>query len=361
MDHAVNRSLFDDLRLASAHWTARLLLFLVMSMPIGALAQDLTASGPFNVQVLTFAKLTDPPRGGREVPIKVHVPLGDGPFPIVIVSHGAGGNWDSHAGQNQHLASYGYAVLALEHIGSNTDRLRKGGPRLMQTLMEMIVDREEVLGRPLDVSFAIGRAEEWNSSHTELRGKLDVKRIGVLGQSFGAYTAMVVGGMRPALKWLKPVRAEGDALGPDLRDQRVICGVALSPQGVAEPFFIEESFRSLSMPLMGISGTLDGQQGDHPAIGRLRAFALWPEDEGKHRFVWLNNARHLDFTSASEQRRLVAPTPTRADVQPLARVATLLFFEWHLKRDAGAGRMLTATGLTRYLRGAVDAVDVLSK
>jgi hypothetical protein len=48
-------------------------------------------------------------------------------------------------------------------------------------------------------------------------------------------------------------------------------------------------------------------------------------------------------------------------VQPLARVATLLFFEWHLKRDAGAGRMLTATGLTRYLRGAVDAVDVLSK
>jgi predicted dienelactone hydrolase len=338
-----------------------LLLWLVLSLPSAALAQDWAAPGAFQVRVMPFPREMDASRGGRELPIKVHLPQGDGPFPVVIVSHGAGGNWDTHAGQNQHLASHGYVVLALEHVGSNTERLRRGGLRMMQTLMDMIVDREEVLGRPVDVSFAIDRAEEWNRSHPQLRGKLDVRHIGLMGHSFGAYTTMVVGGMRPALKWLQPARGEGDTLGPDLRDRRVSCGVALSPQGVAEPFFIEESFRSLSMPLLGISGTLDGQQGDHPAIGRLRAFALWPEDEGKHRFVWLNNARHLDFTSASEQRRLVAPTPTRADVQPLARVATLLFFEWHLKRDAGAGRMLTATGLTRYLRGAVDAVDVLSK
>jgi hypothetical protein len=39
-------------------------------------------------------------------------------------------------------------VLALEHVGSNTERLRRGGPRTTQTLMDMIVDREEVLGRP---------------------------------------------------------------------------------------------------------------------------------------------------------------------------------------------------------------------
>lgn len=336
-------------------------IIFVLLIPLDVLGADLTAAGPSKVQVLSFPNLVDTSRAGRVVPIKAHLPLGDGPFPVVIVSHGAGGNWDTHAGQNQHLASYGYAVLALEHVGSNNERLRRGGPRLMQTLMEMIVDREEVLGRPQDVSFAIGRAEDWNRSHAELRGKLDVQRIGVLGHSFGAYTTMVVAGMRPALQWLKPARGEADVLGPDVRDRRITCGVALSPQGVAEPFFLAESFRSLSMPLMGISGTLDRQQADHPALGRLQAFSLWPEDAGKHRFVWLNNARHLDFTSAPEEGGLVAPSPTRADVQPVTRVATLLFFDFHLKRDAAAGRALSTAGLSRYLRGAVDGVDVLSK
>lgn len=338
-----------------------LLLLLVLSAPIGALAKDLTAAGPFPVRTLSFRGLTDASRDGREVPIKVHLPQGAGPFPVVIVSHGAGGDWDSHAGQNQHLASYGYAVLALEHTGSNTERLRRGGPRLMQTLMEMIVDREEVLGRPLDITFAIDRAEEWTASHAELRGRLDVKRVGLMGHSFGAYTTMVIGGMRPALNWLKPARANSGVLGPDLRDRRVACGVALSPQGVAEPFFVADSFRSLAMPLMGISGTLDRQQGDHPAIGRYEAFALWPADQHRHRFVWMNNARHLDFTSAPSQGNLAVPSPTRADVQPVARVATLLFFDWHLKNDPAAGQALSSAGLAPYLRGAVDGVAVLEK
>lgn len=338
-----------------------LLLGLVLSVPSAALAQDWAAPGAHQVRMMPFPREADASRAGRAVPIKVHLPQGDGPFPVVIVSHGAGGNWDTHAGQNQHLASHGYAVLALEHVGSNTERLRRGGPRMMQTLMDMIVDREEVLGRPLDVSFAIDRAEDWNRSHPELRGKLDVRHVGLMGHSFGAYTTMVVGGMRPALKWLKPARSEGDTLGPDLRDRRVSCGVALSPQGVAEPFFVAESFRSLAMPLLGISGTLDRQQGDHLPIGRLQAFSVWPENEGRHRFVWMNNARHLDFTSAPEQGELVAPSPSRADVQPIARVATLRFFDLHLKRDAGAARALSQGGLLPYLRGAVDGLTVLAK
>lgn len=346
--------------LAILRWIG-LLLGLVLSMPAAVLAQDPAGPGALLVRVIPFPTEADASRMGRVVPIKVHLPQGEGPFPVVIVSHGAGGNWDTHAGQNQHLASHGYAVLALEHVGSNTERLRRGGPRMMQTLMEMIVDREEVLGRPRDVSFAIDRAEDWNRTHPELRGKLDVRRIGLVGHSFGAYTTMVVGGMRPALKWLKPARGEGDALGPDLRDRRVACGVALSPQGVAEPFFVAESFRSLAMPLLGISGTLDRQQGDHPPIGRLQAFSVWPEDGGRHRFVWLNNARHLDFTSAPAQGELVAASPTRADVQPIARVATLRFLDLHLRRDASAARILSQDGLSPYLRGAVDGVTVLAK
>lgn len=97
--------------------------------PIAALhAADFSARGPLASETIEFANLTDSSRAGakasggtsaqqfaprlrqdstpigRKVPIKVHVPATGGPFPAVIVSHGAGGDWDTHYAQAQHLA-----------------------------------------------------------------------------------------------------------------------------------------------------------------------------------------------------------------------------------------------------------------
>ncbi len=301
-----------------------------------------------------------PPAGprNRRVPIKVHAPAAGGPFPVVVVSHGAGGDWDTHAAQARHLASHGHVVLCLEHVGSNRDRLTRG-LQVMRNLDAMIHDAREVFARPVDVGFAIDRAEEWNRSHGTLRGRLDVERIGVLGHSFGAFTTMVICGMRPAIEWLTPRVEPGRGLGPSLRDPRVRCGVALSPQGVGEPFFIRESFGSLAAPLLGISGAQDRQQGGLPPENRRQAFTLWPR--GPHRFIWLANARHLDFTDSGDVGRRGLPSPTRADVQPVVRAATLLFFAAHLSGDDGAASRLTAAGLEPFLRNAVDEVEVLAK
>ncbi|NDD92204.1 hypothetical protein EBZ37_08975 [bacterium] len=60
---------------------------------------------------------------------------------------GEGGSWDTHYAQAHHLASHGFAVLCLEHVGSNSERM-KSSPRLMRNLKEMIYDSTEVLGRP---------------------------------------------------------------------------------------------------------------------------------------------------------------------------------------------------------------------
>jgi predicted dienelactone hydrolase len=294
----------------------------------------------------------------RKVPIKVHLPAGEGPFPVIILSHGAGGDWDTHFAQAQDLAAHGYAVLCLEHVGSNRERLTQGG-RAMKNLDAMIRDADEVLTRPKDVSFSIDTAETWNRSHERLKGRLDLRRVGVMGHSFGAFTAMVVCGMRPALDWLTPRVDPGKGLGPDLRDARVTCGVALSPQGVGEPFFISESFASLRAPLLGISGTKDDQQAGQPASNRLEAFALWPK--GDHRFVWLDNAKHLDFTDSTGADTRGLPSRSRDDVQPATRAATLAFFDLHLKADPAAAARLTPEGLKPWLRGVVTSADVRSK
>ena len=298
------------------------------------------------------------PPAGRRVPIKVHVPTSGGPYPVIVVSHGAGGSWDTHYAQAQDLARHGYAVLCVEHIGSNTERMKQG-LRAMKNIEAMTRDADEVLARPRDVSFAIDRAAEWNESHAKLKGRLDLARIGVMGHSFGAYTTMVACGMRPALDWLTPTVAPGKGLGPDLSDPRVKCGVALSPQSPGEPFFIAESFGSLRSPLLGITGSKDDQQAGKTAKDRKDSFALWPK--GEHLLVWLANAQHLDFSDSSGSDDRALPSRTRADAQPATRAATRAFFDLHLKGDTAAAKVLTTDGLKPSLRGTVNSVEVLSK
>jgi predicted dienelactone hydrolase len=321
-------------------------------------AADLSASGTFAVEIIEFPDLADASRAGRKVPIKVHVPTAGGPFPVVVVSHGAGGHWDANYAQAQHLASHGYAVLALEHVGSNTGVMKRS-LRIVANLEAMTRDANEVLGRPKDIAFAIDRAAQWNQSNEQLRGRLDVGHVGVLGHSFGAYTVLAVAGMRPALNWLTPTVAPGTGLGPDLRDRRVACGVALSPQGPGEPFFIEASYASLAVPLLGISGSRDKQQHAEPA-NRRRAFELWPPGD-KH-LIWLANADHTAFSDATGSgRSIMLPSRSRADAQPLVRAATLLFFDVCLKGEVAARGSLTVDGLRPYLRGVVNNIEVMDK
>ena len=125
--------------------------FLIMrptsaATPVAALADD----GPYRDQVIEFPDLTDAARG-RRVPIKVHLPAAQvgGPqgFPLVVVSHGAGCSWDANYAQARHLATHGYIVLCVEHIGSNTEVFKRNF-RFRQNLQAMTRSRAEMLARP---------------------------------------------------------------------------------------------------------------------------------------------------------------------------------------------------------------------
>lgn len=336
-----------------------LCLIIVTVNGVSCFAQS--GPGKHKASHIDFATLIDPDRAIRSVPMKLHLPNGSGPFPVVIVSHGAGGNVNSNFAQAKHLATHGYIAVCVEHVGSNTKKMLLGGLRGGKTIAAMTRDANEVMHRPKDIRFAIDQTQIWDRTHSELKGKFDLQRIGVMGHSFGAYTTMVICGARPALDWFQPSIAPGSGLGPDLFDDRVKCGVALSPQGPGEPFFLPSSYKSIRVPLLGISGSRDKQQGAAP-IHRKRSFQYWPE--GDRYLLWINNANHLQFSDSTGSKSRQSKVATalgkrREDVQKVSRATTLIFFNQYLKKSSGV--VLLESELKKHASGAVDKIELLSK
>ena len=182
-----------------------------------------------------------------------------------------------------------------------------------------------------------------------------------MGHSFGAFTTLTVSGARPALDWLKPQVGSGKGLGPDLSDKRVVCAVALSPQGPGEPFFLPTSYSSIRVPLLGITGSRDKQQGAEP-IHRKNSFQYWPKRD--RYLLWINNANHLQFSDSTGSKLKRSKLTDklgqrREDVQKVSRAATLMFFDRYLKKTSGAD--LDAAELKKHIGGIVDGIELLSK
>ena len=64
----------------------------------------------------------DASRGGRVVPYKIYTPdLAAGETaPVVLWSHGFGGSRDGASFLSRYLASHGYHIVHLTHIGTDT-------------------------------------------------------------------------------------------------------------------------------------------------------------------------------------------------------------------------------------------------
>jgi predicted dienelactone hydrolase len=320
---------------------------LILAVALARRQDPQEPTGPKKLESIEFPDLADAARKDRRVPLKLHLPEGDGRFPLVVFSHGGGGTWDANIYQARDLASHGYAVLCVEHVCSNNDVLKEDirkatgtiAERLNAALQKMTCDPAAVLERPRDVTFAIDRAVEWDQKHAKLKGRIDTSKIAVAGHSFGAYTTMVACGARPTLDHLDPP-VEGKGLAKDLSDPRVTCGIAMSPQGVGTSRFVEESYATLRRPLLCFSGSLDTQFGAdgklQPASRRLDAFKLYPE--GDKYMAWLENADHLAFSDNPDSSKM--PSKSRADAQKITRALTRLFCDAYLKGDAEAKKKL---------------------
>ncbi|MBP6878783.1 MAG: prolyl oligopeptidase family serine peptidase [Phenylobacterium sp.] len=124
-----------------------------------------------------FSPLVVPDGEGPAIEAAVWTPPGGGRgLPLVVISHGNGGDFRSHEDTAQALAHAGFVVAALTHTGDNwRDQSRA----------------TDVAGRPRQLAVLI----DYMLGAWEGRASLDPARVGAFGFSAGGFTVLTaVGG-----------------------------------------------------------------------------------------------------------------------------------------------------------------------
>lgn len=183
---------------------------------------------------------------------------GEGPFPLVILSHGHPGNryLMSHLGEN--LASKGYVVASVDHRDSTYDD-QQG---FASTLYNRAPDQRAVLDAVAGWAADPGHP---------LFGVADAERTALVGFSMGGYGALnnLGAGYSEAgvsANGAPPNRLlhELAAANPEYRDSldpRIRAGIAIGPWGMQAGYWDAEGLAGLTLPVLFVGGDADATSG----------------------------------------------------------------------------------------------------
>lgn len=304
------------------HWLAIALLMVVIVGPaaIGAGYDPLLAPKASPQQKDLVVK--DQKRA-REIPIRVYLPADKAPAPVVLFSHGLGGTRAGSEYLGDHWALRGYVAIVIQHPGSD-DSVWKDLPIAERmAAMQKAASLENFLLRVQDVPVVLDQLEKWNKTEGhELAGRMNLKKVGMSGHSFGAVTAQAVSG-------------ESFPLGMSFIDTRITAAVMMSPS-VPRRGDPKQAFGSVKIPWMLLTGTQDNAPiGDADAKSRRLVFPALP-DGGKYELV-LDKAEH----SAFGDRALPGETGKRNPNHHRAILAvTTAFWDAYLRDDPEAKKWL---------------------
>jgi len=211
----------------------------------------------------------------------------DGPFPLVVYSHGSGGLRFIATWFTEVLASHGFVVISADHVGDTVMDIFHGvvpsasdGPRV-------------IADRVADVRLAVDSVVKRSATRGDLlAGTVDPNRIAITGHSYGGLTAFAaVGGINP--------NPGGPIIGRDRRFKAVVTMEA-TPQ-----FMSQQDMQNVRVPVLSIGGST-----------YVRDFASYWHTTRAHPFleVSLAQASHNEFTDICHYQQLESVTPAAPPV-----------------------------------------------
>ncbi|MBN9047320.1 MAG: alpha/beta fold hydrolase [Rhizobiales bacterium] len=140
-----------------------------------------------------------------------------GRHPLVLLSHGYGGSWKNLNWLAGELARNGYVVAAPDHPGTTTADMRAS-------------EATRLWERPLDISHTLTAILD----NPALGGKIDVRRIAVVGHSLGGWTAIELAGGRYSAD-LALKGCDGSNAPPQCKDRKLFAAIGIVGGGKAAP------------------------------------------------------------------------------------------------------------------------------
>lgn len=304
---------------------AALAALLPVATPSAVLAQPAGAAAAGASQV-RYGEWVDAARGGRIVPYKLYLPSGAAPFPVVVHSHGLGGSREASTYILEAVAQAGFAVVAIQHAGSDSGLLTDGG-RLGDTAGLVAAGRagmtaEAVRSRYGDLPFALNQLERENASGF-LKGKLDLARVGMSGHSFGALSTLTAVGQRIPL------------MPDDTRfmEPRVKAAIAYSPNKPRgdDP---AKAFQRVKTPMLHFTGSEDTTPFDLEASPFERTTPYQAISGADQFLIVLDGADHALFGGRRvAMRRLKPIDPPQMEI---VKAETVRFWRAYLKGESEA-------------------------
>lgn len=221
------------------------------------------------------------PERKRTLPVRVWMCSSSKPQPLLLFSHGLGGNREGAVYLAKHWAARGFVVLCLQHPGSDDAvwKSAKIGERL--PAMQKAANAQNLMLRAGDVPVVLDQLARWNLQKDHILGhRLDLLKVGMSGHSFGGYTTQLLSG--------QSIR------GKCFADPRIKAAIVMSPNlpRIGDP---EMDFASVKIPSLLMTGTLDDSPiGKQKPEDRRKVFsALSPGDKFE---LVLAGAKHSAFS-----------------------------------------------------------------
>ncbi|WP_337188010.1 hypothetical protein [Phenylobacterium sp.] len=285
-----------------------------------------------------YGEWTDPAREGRVVPYKLYLPEGSGPFPLVVHSHGLGGNREASAYILNAVAEAGYVVATLQHAGSDSAILSGGRPSTGSGVVDAgrpAITPAAARGRYGDLPFALDRL----AAEPALKGKVDFARVGMSGHSYGALSTLTAVGQRlPA--------APGDTRYAEPRIRAAVAYSPNKPRG-DDP---REAFRRVKTPVLHVTGTEDVTPFDLEKSPFERSTPFQAITGADQYLVILDGADHALF--GGRRVRLGGLKPEDPAQMEIVKAETIRFWDAYLKDDAAA--LMAMCDLPRRVDAAGD-------
>lgn len=199
----------------------------------------------------------------RSLPATIWYPAQfNGPYPLIVYSHG----FLSSRGETEYLlrqlASYGYVVVAADF--PLTSGSAPGGPNI-----------NDVSQQPADVTFLIDTVLALAGNEKPYSGEIDANRIGIMGLSLGGFSTSLT------------------AYHPRLREPRVKAAISIAgpSANLTQKYYTQNE---LELPFLMIAGTADR------LIDFASNAAVIPERVPNGGLLSLDGGNHIGFVGMAD-------------------------------------------------------------